>query len=34
MTAPLALVIALLGGTAGRHIALRDPSRDANALAA
>jgi uncharacterized membrane protein YhaH (DUF805 family) len=34
MTAPIALVIALLGGVAGRYIALRDPSRDVNALAA
>ena len=34
MTAPIALVVALLGGVAGRYIALRDPSRDANAFAA
>lgn len=34
MTAPIALVIALLGGVAGRYIALRDPSGDLNALAA
>jgi hypothetical protein len=34
MTAPIALVVTLLGGTAGRYIALRDPSGDANALAA
>jgi uncharacterized membrane protein YfcA len=34
LTAPLAFVVALLGAVAGRYIALRDPSRDANALAA
>ncbi|MFN2567347.1 MAG: SRPBCC family protein [Gemmatimonadaceae bacterium] len=34
MAAPLALPIAVLGGAAGRHIALRDRSRNVNALAA
>jgi hypothetical protein len=34
MAAPLAFVVALLGAAAGRYIALRDPSRDVNALAA
>jgi uncharacterized membrane protein YhaH (DUF805 family) len=34
MAAPIAFLTALLGGVAGRYIALRDVSRDANALAA
>jgi uncharacterized membrane protein YhaH (DUF805 family) len=34
MTAPLAFVVALLGGAAGRCIGLRDSSHGANALAA
>jgi uncharacterized membrane protein YhaH (DUF805 family) len=34
MAAPIALIVAPLGAMAGRYIALRDPSRGANALAA
>jgi len=34
MAAPLAIPLALLGGVAGRYIALRDPSPNTNALAA